>query len=62
MIPRLSLTLDEAAEAVGVKRDTVRAWIERGTLTAKKTGSQGGGKFLILVADLEAALAALEDA
>lgn len=65
-IPKLSLTIDEAAEAAGVTPRTVRAWIGSGWLRAKRQSKddagQPTGKYLIRVADLESCLDQLPDA
>lgn len=60
--PRLFLSRAEAAEACGVRADTIRRAIKSGALKAKRTGKNGGGKDLIRVIDLEAWFDGLEDA
>lgn len=65
-IPRLSLTREEAAEACGVKLDSIRRAINTGKLRAKRSSvnakGEPCGKYLIPIAALEAWLAGLEDA
>lgn len=61
-IARLAYDADEAAEATSLKKETVMRAIRKGTLRAKRTGDKGGGKYLILVADLQAWLESLGDA
>lgn len=69
-VPKLALTIPEAAEAAGVTDRTIRSWIAQGLLKAKrqsqkvqdgKPTNDGTGKYLIRVADLDAALDALPD-
>lgn len=61
-IPRLALDADEAAEACGVRKDTIMRALRGGQLRAKRSGANGGGKYLILVAELQAWLESLGDA
>ena len=65
-IPRLSLTREEAAEACGVKLDSIRRAINTGKLRAKRSSTNAKGepcgKYLITVAALQAWLDGLEDA
>lgn len=51
------LTPAAAAEVAGVSEDTVRAWIERGELTARDVGTRTRPRYRIKLADLEACLA-----
>lgn len=60
-IPRIFLTRKEAAEACGVSEDTIRRAKNAGKLRAKKT-SEGRGKELYRIADLEAWGDSLDDA
>ena len=60
--PKLFLSRAEAAEACSVSLDTIRRAIKSGSLRAKKTGANGGGRDLIRVADLESWFDSLEDA
>jgi excisionase family DNA binding protein len=41
------LTRDQAAQVAGVSLDTIRRAINKGALKAKRTGADGGGKYLI---------------
>lgn len=61
-IPRLSYTRDEAAEAMGVSKDTITRAVNAGDLRAKRTGENGGGKYLISAAALVAWFDKLQDA
>lgn len=61
-VPRLFLTRQEAALACGVSLDTIRRAINRGELRAKRTGRDGGGPYLVRVAELEAWFEQLPDA
>lgn len=61
-IPRLYFTREEAAFAAGVGLDTIRRAINSGKLRAKRTGVDGGGKYLISEAALNAWFEQLEDA
>lgn len=62
MTTRLAYTRQEAAEVMGVKLDTIRRAINSGKLRAKKTGSGGGGNYLISEDQLRAWFETLEDA
>lgn len=53
-IPRVALDVDEAATSCSVKPETIKRAIRSGKLRAKRSGDNGGGKYLILIADLEA--------
>lgn len=46
-IPPLFFTRAEAAEACRVSEDVIAAAIHSGKLRAKRTGANGGGKFLL---------------
>ena len=46
-IAPLFLTREQAAEACNVSVDTIRRAINKGALRAKRTGDEGGGKYLI---------------
>lgn len=61
-IPRLALGADEAAAACGLRKDSVMRAIRAGKLRAKRSGENGGGRYLVLVADLQAWLESLGDA
>lgn len=61
-VARLRLTLAEAAEAVGLSPDTLRGAVANGRLRAKRTGDNGGGKYLFRPADLERWIEGFEDA
>lgn len=56
------LTREQAAEACNVSLDTIRRAINSGALQAKRTGKEGGGKYLIKPAALEDWYDTLEDA
>ena len=43
----LDFTREEAARICGVSLDTIRRSINRGELRAKRTGRNGGGKYLV---------------
>lgn len=58
----LFFTREQAAEACNVSVDVIRRAINAGKLRAKRTGDQGGGKYLLRPADLEAWFDELEDA
>lgn len=45
--PRVYLTREEAADVMGVSISTIKRAIYVGTLKAKRTGENGGGKYLI---------------
>ncbi|MGA2471599.1 MAG: helix-turn-helix domain-containing protein [Solirubrobacteraceae bacterium] len=49
----LALTVAQVAQRLGVKHDTVRIWITRGTLRATRPG---GRVYRILASDLQAML------
>lgn len=55
-------TLDEAAERMRVSADTIKRAIHSQKLRAKKTGPNGGGKYSIKDADLDAWFDGLVDA
>lgn len=60
---KLAYTRAEAAEACSVSEDTIKRAIRRGTLRAKRSGENGGGKYLITATALQAWLEdGLEDA
>jgi excisionase family DNA binding protein len=61
-IPRLFYTREEAAKAAGVSLDTVRRAINAGTLRAKRTGKEGGGKYLVSAEALRSWFEQLQDA
>lgn len=61
-VPPKFLTRDQAAEACNVSVDTIRRAINKGTLRAKKTGDNGGGKYLISSGALDDWFEQLEDA
>lgn len=61
-IPRMFFTREEAAKAAGVSLDTVRRAINAGTLRAKRTGAEGGGKYLVSAEALTAWFEQLQDA
>jgi excisionase family DNA binding protein len=61
-VQRLSYTRDEAAEAMGVSKDTITRAVNAGALRAKRTGDRGGGKYLISSASLLAWFDSLQDA
>ncbi|HJR88962.1 MAG TPA: excisionase family DNA-binding protein [Aeromicrobium sp.] len=58
----LFLTREQAAEACNVSLDTIRRAIGKGTLRAKRTGDNGGGKYLISPDALQAWFEELPDA
>ena len=41
------LTREQAAQVAGVSLDTIKRAIGKGALRAKRTGDEGGGKYLI---------------
>ena len=43
----LFLTREQAAQVCGVSVDTIKRAINKGALRAKRTGADGGGKYLI---------------
>lgn len=51
--PRLYFTLDEAADRMRVSKDTIERAIRAQNLRAKKTGANGGGKYLVSASDLD---------
>lgn len=61
-VPRLSLTLTEAAESCGVSIDVLKAAVASGKLKAKRTGPDGTGKYLFTVEQLKGWFDTLEDA
>lgn len=61
-IPRLFFTREEAAQAIGLGVDTVSKAINAGTLRAKRSGRDGGGKYLISQQALHEWFDQLEDA
>ena len=62
MTGQLFFTREEAARMAGVSLDTIRRAINSGKLRAKRTGKDGGGKYLVSRAALEAWFDSLEDA
>ena len=60
--PKLGLTRLEAAKAYSVSEDTIKRAINSGRLRAKRTGKEGGGKYLISVQALHDWFESLEDA
>lgn len=44
---KMFFTREEAARVAGVSLDTIRRSINKGTLRAKRTGDNGGGKYLV---------------
>lgn len=60
--PKLFLSLAEAAEATGMGPDYLRGAVAAGILRAKRTGPNGGGRYLFRLADLEAWFEGLEAA
>lgn len=61
-IAPMFLTREQAAEACNVSVDTIRRAINSGRLRAKRTGENGGGKYLISPDALRAWFDELEDA
>lgn len=63
---KVALSIGEAADAVGVSKETIRRAIHTGRLKAKRTGAKtdgdGTGKYLIRVTELEAWFDGLVDA
>lgn len=63
---RIALSIDEAAEASGVSKETIRRAIHSGALKAKRSGrdkdGDGTGKYLIGLPALEAWFDGLVDA
>lgn len=57
-LPRIALTVPEAAESVGVSKDRIRAAINSGKLRAKRDGRA----LMIPVTSLETWVDGLEDA
>lgn len=57
MTVKLALDMDEAADAVGVSKETIRRAIHAGSLKAKRSGKNGdgdgSGKYLVAVSALE---------
>lgn len=62
MPERLFFTREEAADLANVSKSTIVAAINSGALKAKRTGDEGGGKYLISRAQLEAWFDSLVDA
>lgn len=62
MSTRISLRVDEAADAVGVSHHVLREAIRIGDLPAKRSGKNGGGVLLISPAALAAWFEGLADA
>ena len=62
MTPVRYFTLDEAAQYMRVSQDTIERAIRAQKLRAKKTGPNGGGKYLVSAADLDAWFDGLVDA
>lgn len=60
-VPRLALTLPEAAQACGVSEDTITRAGQSGALRRKRTG-KNGGKFLYTIAALGEWLDGLDEA
>jgi excisionase family DNA binding protein len=58
----LFLTREQAAQTANVSLDTIRRAINSGKLRAKRTGKDGGGKYLISMDELKAWFDGLEDA
>lgn len=58
----LFLTREQAAESCNVAADTIRRAINKGALRAKRTGENGGGKYLISRDALVEWFESLEDA
>jgi excisionase family DNA binding protein len=58
----ISLTIEQAAQAANVGRDTIRRAVKSGRLRAKRTGANGGGKHLISIKALQEWFDSLEDA
>lgn len=61
-LPRLGYSREEAAQICGVSLDTIRRAINKGTLRAKRTGANGGGKYLITEQAIRDWLETLDDA
>jgi excisionase family DNA binding protein len=61
-VPRVALTAEEAAESVGVSKETIMRAIRTGKLRAKRSGDGGGGKYLVTVTALTAWVDGLGDA
>ena len=55
-------TLDEAAQHVRLSPESLKRAIYSGALRAKKTGANGGGKYVLRDADLDEWFEQLEDA
>lgn len=62
VVPKLVLDREEAAAACSVSVDTIKRAINKGTLRAKRSGENGGGKYLISVRALEEWFEGLVDA
>lgn len=59
---RIAYTLPEAAAACGVSEATVRRAAKKHELLGKRSGENGGGKYLFTRAELEAWIESLADA
>lgn len=55
-------TLDEAADRMRVSADTIKRAIHAQKLKARKTGPNGGGRYLVSATDLDAWFDGLIDA
>lgn len=58
----LFLTRDQAAQSANVSIDTIKRAVNSGALRAKRTGDNGGGKYLISVEALTEWFEGLKDA
>lgn len=61
-LPKMFFTREEAAQMCGLGTDTIRRAISAGKLRAKRTGKDGGGKYLISADALRDWFEQLEDA
>lgn len=59
---RLFLSREEAAQAAGVSFDTIKRAINSGALRAKRTGDNGGGRYLVSTDALQEWFEGLKDA
>lgn len=59
---QMFLSRDDAARVAGVSIDTIRRAVNSGKLRAKRTGKDGGGKYLISRQALADWFEKLEDA